>query len=901
MSLQENKSAIQDKILPGGLPSRILDADPQETAEWLASWNYILANAGEKRAEYLLERLKEQAMLRGVHYADLATTPYVNTIPLSQQPAYPGDRQIERRIKSMIRWNAMAMVVRANKECPGIGGHLATYASAATLYEVAFNHFFHGKEGRQPPDQVFFQGHAAPGIYARSFLLGRITEDQLKNYRRELQPTPGLSSYPHPWLMPDFWEFPTVSMGLGPIMAIYQARFNHYLVDRGIKPDAEASRVWAFLGDGECDEPEALGAIALAGREQLDNLIFVINCNLQRLDGPVRGNGKIIQELEGVFHGAGWNVIKVIWGSDWDPLLAKDADGLLVQRMGAVVDGQYQKYTVSSGDYIRKHFFGVDPRLEAIVADLSDEKIRLLNRGGHDPAKVYAAYQAALEHRGAPTVVLAHTIKGYGLGETGEGRNVTHQQKKLDEEELLEFRNRFNIPISEDAARHAEFYKPPEDSDEMQYLRQRRRELGGFVPQRRSAIVKLKPPKWDDYAEFFAGSEGREVSTTMAFVRLLARLLRDKNLGRYVVPIVPDEARTFGMEALFRQFGIYAHTGQVYEPVDSENVLYYREASDGQILEEGITEAGSMASFIAAASAHSSHGVNMIPMFIYYSMFGFQRVGDLLWAAGDMRSRGFILGGTAGRTTLAGEGLQHQDGNSHLNALAFPNCQAYDPCYAYEMSVIVLDGLRRMYFEEEDVYYYITLMNENYEMPILPFGSTEGIRRGIYKLSSRDLGPQTPKVQLFGSGAILRESLRAQDLLEKHFGISSNVYSVTSYKSLYYDGLASDRWNRLHPSEPPQRPYVTQTLAGESGPVIAALDYVSAVGLFHRTLGQRSRILFAAWKEEGHAPKAAGDPSAASISSYVVLGCDGLRPEANRDGHCGDSLKSMPKTSHWRL
>ncbi len=813
------------------------DDDPQETAEWLNSLDYVIASGGPRRAEYLLDRLKERAFQRGVRYAGAATTPYVNTIPVEQQPEYPGDREVERRLKHAIRWNAMAMVVRANHLSPGIGGHISTYASAATLYEVAFNHFFHGKEGGEPPDQVFFQGHASPGVYARAFLLGRLSEEQLKNFRRELQPTPGLSSYPHPWLMPDFWEFPTVSMGLGPIMAIYQARFNQYLVDRGIKPDAAASRVWAFLGDGECDEPEALGAITLAGREKLDNLIFVVNCNLQRLDGPVRGNGKIIQELEGAFRGAGWNVIKVIWGSDWDPLLARDSDGVLVHRMGEAVDGDYQKYIVSSGDYIRKHFFGVDPRLEALVADLSDEQLRRLRRGGHDPAKVYAAFKAAVETRGAPTVILAHTIKGYGLGEAGEGRNITHQQKKLNEDELVEFRRRFDIPISEKAARRAEFYKPPEDSPEMRYLRERRAALSGVVPGRREPTFKLKTPKWENLAEFFAGSDHREVSTTMAFVRLMSHLMRDRNIGRHIVPIVPDEARTFGMEALFRQFGIYSHVGQLYEPVDSNTVLYYREAREGQILEEGITEAGAMSSFIAAATAKSSHGVSMIPFFIYYSMFGFQRIGDLLWAAGDMRARGFVLGGTAGRTTLAGEGLQHQDGNSHLNALAYPNCEAYDPCYAYEMAVIVLDGLKRMYYEEEDIFYYITLMNENYEMPILPMGSTAGICRGIYKLSSRDLGPGKPKVQLFGSGAILRESLRAQDLLEQHFGVGSNVYSVTSYKSLYYDGRQCDRWNRLHPQDPPRRPYVSQVLQGETGPVVAVRSIMSAPSAYRSPRG----------------------------------------------------------------
>ena len=832
------------------------ETDPAETRDWVDALDYVLQTAGPERAAYLIQTLKERAFQRGVRLAYVGATPYVNTIPVDQQPDYPGDRDLERRIKSILRWNSMAMVVRANKRSSGIGGHISTFASAATLYEVAFNHFFRGKKGRLPPDQVYFQGHATPGIYARAWLLGRLKDHHLHNFRRELQPEPGLSSYPHPWLMPDFWEFPTVSMGLGPLMAIYQARFNHYLVDRGILPEAEASRVWAFLGDGECDEPETLGAITLAGREKLDNLTFVINCNLQRLDGPVRGNGKIMQELEGAFHGAGWNVIKVVWGSGWDSVLAADTTGELVRRMGEVVDGQYQKYSVSSGSYFREHFFNT-PYLKALVEHLDDDSLHKLRRGGHDPAKVYAAYKAAAEHRGSPTVVLAQTIKGYGLGEAGEGRNITHQQKKLNEDELVEFRRRFEIPISEDAARRAEFYKPPEDSPEMRYLRDRRDELSGFVPGRGTARVKLKPPKWEDFAEFFGGSEGREVSSTMAFVRLLARLLRDKNVGRYVVPIVPDEARTFGMEALFRQFGIYAHSGQLYEPVDSEMFLYYREAKDGQIIEEGITEAGSMASLIAAGTAHSSHGVNLIPFFIYYSMFGFQRIGDLIWAAGDMRCRGFLLGGTAGRTTLAGEGLQHQDGNSHLFALAYPNLQAYDPAYAYEMAVVVLDGMKRMYYEGEDIFYYITLMNENYEMPVLPLGSTDGILRGIYRLSERDLGANKPKVQLFGSGAILRESLRAQDILETKFGVGSNVYSVTSYKALYHDGRDCDRFNRLHPKEKPRVPYVTQTLAGAGGPVIAALDYVSALG-------------------QAISPWVGPD--------YVVLGADGFgRSEARKE------------------
>ncbi|HYW78317.1 MAG TPA: pyruvate dehydrogenase (acetyl-transferring), homodimeric type [Thermoguttaceae bacterium] len=833
------------------------DTDPQETAEWIESLRYVIDADGADRAAFLIEKLKQYAFHRRVRLVDSATTPYINTIPKEAQPAYPGDRDLERKIKSIIRWNAMAMVVRANQRSSGIGGHISTFASAATLYEVAFNHFFHGKEGSHPPDQVFFQGHAAPGIYSRAFLLGRLSREHLENFRRELAPEGGLSSYPHPWLMPDFWEFPTVSMGLGPIMAIYQARFNKYMVDRGIKPDARESRVWAFLGDGETDEPETLGAINLASRERLDNLIFVINCNLQRLDGPVRGNGKIIQELEGAFRGAGWNVIKVVWGSEWDPLLAADTDGRLVERMNEVVDGQYQKYSVAPGDYTRKHFFGVDPRLEALVSHLTDDEIHRLKRGGHDPDKVYAAYKAAVDHKGAPTVILAKTVKGYGLGEAGEGRNITHQQKKLNEAELVEFRRRFEIPISDQQAARAEFYRPPDDSPEMQYLVRRRKKLGGFVPGRRSPTMKLKPPKWDDFAEIFGGSDGREVSSKMAFVRLLARLLRDKSVGRYVVPIVPDEARTFGMEALFRQFGIYAHSGQRYVPVDADNVLYYHEATDGQILEEGITEAGSMSSFIAAGTAHSSHGVNLIPFFIYYSMFGLQRIGDLIWAAGDMRCRGFLMGGTAGRTTLAGEGLQHQDGNSHLFAMAYPNLQAYDPAFAYEMAVIVLDGIRRMYFDEEDIFYYITLMNENYEMPILPQGSPEGIRRGMYRLTERDLGAKRPKVQLLGSGAILRETLRAQEILDTQFGISSNVYSVTSYKALLADARDCDRSNRLRPDDTPRRAYVQQVLDGQSGPVVAASDYVAALPLS-----------IAPWIGE----------------RYVVLGTDGFgRSEARRE------------------
>ncbi len=840
MNAVASDQARQDAAVPGrqavksgtngSLPFSV-DTDPTETQEWLEAFEYVLQREGGDRAIYLLERLKEKAFRSGVPYTSAATTPYVNTIPTEKELSYPGDRAMERRIKSLVRWNALAMVVRANRESAGIGGHISTFASAATLYEVGFNHFFRGKQGTESPDFVYIQGHASPGIYARAFLEGRIDETRLANFRRELASGGGLSSYPHPWLMPDFWEFPTVSMGLGPIMAIYQARFNQYLADRVVRPQARDSKVWCFVGDGECDEPETLGAITLAGREKLDNLIFVVNCNLQRLDGPVRGNGKIIQELEGAFRGAGWNVIKVIWGTDWDSLLARDSEGLLVRRMTEVVDGQYQKYTVMPGSYIRKHFFGVDPRLEALVADLTDEQIRRLKRGGHDPVKVYAAFKAAVEHKGSPTVILAKTIKGYGLGEAGEGRNITHQQKKLNEDELREFRRRFDIPIPEDRVAEAPFYRPPDDSPEIRYLRERRKALGGPIPQRRQPMMKLKPPKWEDFAEFFSGSEGREVSTTMAFVRLLVRLMRDKSIGRYVVPIVPDESRTFGMEALFRQFGIYSHVGQLYEPVDSDTVLYYHEAKDGQILEEGITEAGSISSFLAAGTAHSTHGVNMIPFFIYYSMFGLQRVGDLVWLAGDMRCRGFLMGGTAGRTTLAGEGLQHQDGNSHHFALAYPTLQAYDPCFAYEMAAIVLDGIRRMYYEEEDIFYYITLMNENYEMPILPMGATEGICRGMYRLATRDLGKDRPVVDLMGSGAILREVLRAQEILDQKFAVSSRVYSVTSWKALLEDARATERSNRLHPLDPPKSAYVQQVLEDAAGHVVAASDYVSAVPL----------------------------------------------------------------------
>jgi pyruvate dehydrogenase E1 component len=754
-------------------------------------------------------------------------TPYINTIPADRQPRFPGSRDVERRIKSLVRWNAMAMVVRANREEHGIGGHISTYASAATLYEVGFNHFFRGRDDPSGGDQVYFQGHAAPGIYARAFLEGRLTVQQLHNFRRELRPGRGLSSYPHPWLMPEFWEFPTVSMGLGPILAIYQARFNRYLEDRGLLP--RTGKVWVFPGDGEMDEPEALGAISLAGRAQLDNLIFVINCNLQRLDGPVRGNSKIIQELETVFRGAGWNVIKVIWGDSWDPLLEKDSDGVLVERMNRAVDGDYLKYSVEPGSYIREHFFGTDPRLEKLVATMSDEELQKLRRGGHDPEKVYAAYQAAVEHTGSPTVILAKTIKGYGLGEAGEGKNITHQQKQLNEQELREFRSRFGIPIADDAVGAAPFYRPAEDSTEIKYLHERRKALGGYLPQRRVGAPPLQVPGPELYAEFLKGSEGRPAATTMVFVRILAKLLKEKVFGPRVVPIVPDEARTFGMEALFRQVGIYSHIGQRYEPVDKETLLYYKEATNGQILEEGITEAGSMASFVAAGTSYAVHGLHMVPFFIFYSMFGLQRIGDLIWAACDMRCHGFLVGGTAGRTTLAGEGLQHQDGHSHLLAYPHPNLRAYDPAFAYEIAVILQDGLKRMYVDGEDCLYYMTVGNEPYAMPAMPPGCEEGILRGIYRVREAEKAGRKPRAQLLGSGSILNEALKAQEMLRDKYGVAADVWSVTSYKALFRDGLAVERRNRLHPAGKPEVPYVRRCLGDDPGVVVAASDYVKAL------------------------------------------------------------------------
>ncbi len=810
--------------------ARVPGIDPQEMQEWIESFDAVLREEGQEAATLLLDRLRARAQLLGAGPAFTANTPYVNTIPAERQGVFPGDQEIERRIKSLIRWNALAMVVRANRVDHSIGGHISTYASAATLFEVGFNHFFRGRTQEFEGDTVYLQGHASPGVYARAFLEGRLSAKKLENFRRELRPDGGLSSYPHPWLMPDFWEYPTVSMGLSPLMAIYQARFNRYLEDRGIKPKTNA-KVWAFLGDGETDEPESLGAITLASRENLDNLIFVINCNLQRLDGPVRGNGKIVQELEAAFRGAGWNVIKALWGSDWDPLFERDVDGLLVKRLGEMVDGEMQKLVVESGAYLRQHVFGTDPRLLKMVKDIPDEALRTLRQGGHDPRKVYAAYKAAVEHTGSPTVILARTIKGYGLGESGEGRNITHQQKKLNEEELREFRSRFGIPINDDQLADTPFYRPPEDSREIQYLRARRQELGGYVPSRK---VRSKPLVADHdalFREFLTGSDGREVSTTMAFVGMLRQMLRDPEIGKLVVPIVPDEARTFGMESLFRQVGIYSSRGQLYEPVDVHTLLYYKEAKDGQILEEGITEAGSMTSFIAAGSAYATHGINTIPFFIYYSMFGLQRISDFIWAAADMRCRGFLLGGTAGRTTLAGEGLQHQDGNSHILALPIPTLWAYDPAFAYEIAVIIQDGIRRMYKDGENIFYYITVMNEAYAMPPMPPGPEirDGILKGMYKYRASQNKKSKLRAQILGSGAILREALKAQEILDEKYGLAADVWSVTSYKALYNDGINTERWNLLHPTEKPRVPYVSQCLGDAPGVLIAATDYLKAL------------------------------------------------------------------------
>ncbi|MFC1347880.1 MAG: pyruvate dehydrogenase (acetyl-transferring), homodimeric type [gamma proteobacterium symbiont of Phacoides pectinatus] len=816
------------------------DIDPQETQEWLDALEGVLENEGAERAHFLIERLVDMARRCGAYLPFSANTAYVNTIPVSHQERFPGDRAMERRIRSFIRWNAMAMVVQANRLSSELGGHISSFASSATLFDVGFNHFFRARSDAGDGDLIFFQGHSAPGVYARAYLEGRISEDQLYSFRQETEGE-GLSSYPHPWLMPGFWQFPTVSMGLGPLMAIYQARFMRYLHDRSLVSTG-GRKVWAFMGDGEMDEPEALGAISLAGRERLDNLVFVVNCNLQRLDGPVRGNGKIIQELEGVFRGAGWNVIKVIWGGYWDPLIARDKQGLLLKRMEECVDGDYQAYKAKGGAYTREHFFGKYPELAEMVANLTDEDIWRLNRGGHDPHKVFAAYAAAVKHSGQPTVILAKTVKGYGMGVAGEGQNITHSQKKMGEAALKAFRDRFNIPIPDEQISAAPFYKPPADSPELKYMKERRDALGGPLPARFSDAPALEVPGLDLFSALLEGTGEKEMSTTMAFVRLLTTLIRDKRVGRSVVPIIPDEARTFGMEGMFRQLGIYSSVGQLYTPVDSDQVMYYREDKQGQVLQEGINEAGAMSSWIAAATSYSNHGVLMIPFYVYYSMFGFQRVGDLAWAAGDMQARGFLIGGTAGRTTLAGEGLQHQDGHSHLLAATIPNCVAYDPAFAYELAVIVQDGMRRMYREQENVFYYITVMNENYTHLALPEGATEGILKGIYRL--RRGGRRKSRVQLLGSGTILREVMAAGELLERDFSVAADIWSVTSFNELRREGLDAERWNLLHPGQAHRKSYVERQLGETRGPVVAASDYIrSYADQIRPFIGRRYSVL----------------------------------------------------------
>jgi pyruvate dehydrogenase E1 component len=805
--------------------SRPEDTDPLETQEWLESIDSVLKAHGAQRAHFLLDRMIDHARRAGAYLPFRANTAYLNTIAVSQERPYPGDRALERRIEAYIRWNAMAMVVNANRISSEYGGHIATYASSATLYEVGFNHFWRAPTAGNPGDLIFVQGHSSPGIYARAYLEGRLSEEQLRHFRRETGGQ-GLSSYPHPWLMPDFWQFPTVSMGLGPMQAIMQARFMRYLEHRGLLPESDR-KVWAFLGDGEMDEPESMGALTLPVRERLDNLVFVVNCNLQRLDGPVRGNGKIIQELEAAFLGAGWNVIKVVWGSRWDPLLARDTSGLLRQRMEECVDGEYQSFKQKGGAYTREHFFGKYPETRELVANMSDGEVWLLNRGGHDSRKVWNAYAAAVAHRGRPTVILAKTVKGFGMGRAGEAQNITHQQKKLDDEALKEFRDRFNIQVSDEDIARLPFTRPAPDSPEMKYLHERRRALGGYLPRRRRDAAALPAPSADAFKAMLDGTEGREISTTMAFVRILTALLKDKHLGRHVVPIVPDEARTFGMEGLFRQVGIYSAVGQLYTPQDADQLMYYREDLKGQILEEGINEAGAFCSWMAAGSAYANHGISMIPFYIYYSMFGFQRVGDFAWAAGDLGSRGFLVGATAGRTTLAGEGLQHQDGHSHLLASTIPNCVAYDPCFAYELAVIIQDGLRRMVVEQENVFYYVTCMNENYAHPAIPPGVEEGILKGMYLLHIGGRGKV--RATLMGSGTILREALAAAELLEKDFGVPADVYSVTSFNELRRDALDCERARMVDPSATPRVPYVRQCLGDREGPFVAVSDYMKTV------------------------------------------------------------------------
>lgn len=804
------------------MPAVDADPDPAETQEWLEALDAVLDHDGRGRAEELLEQLVTRARTRGVTASLHPNTPYVNTIAADQQAAPDTDQAVERRVRSLVRWNALATVLQANKESSELGGHIASFQSAATLYEVGFNHFWRAASEDHGGDLVYIQGHSSPGIYARAFLEGRLSEDQMRNFRQESSAKrDGLSSYPHPWLMPDFWQFPTVSMGLGPLMAIYQARFMKYLDGRGMS-DTKDRDVWVFCGDGEMDEPESMGAIGMAGREKLDNLTFVVNCNLQRLDGPVRGNGKIIQELEAEFRGAGWNVIKVVWGSRWDELLAADHDGHLLRVMEETVDGEYQALKARDGAYVREHFFGKHPETAKMVEDWTDDEIWALNRGGHDPAKVYAAYAAARAHKGQPTVILAKTIKGYGMGASGEGQNITHQQKKMTEKVLLTFRERFGLELSDEEVHGAAFHKPADDSPEMTFLRERREALGGSLPARREKSASLEIPELSAFQAVLDGSGDREISTTMVFVRLLAALLRDRNIKKHIVPIVPDESRTFGMEGMFRQLGIYSQVGQLYQPEDSEQLMFYREDRQGQILQEGINEPGAFSSWIAASTSYSNHDTPMIPFYIYYSMFGFQRVGDLAWAAGDSRARGFLVGGTAGRTTLNGEGLQHEDGHSLIQASLIPNCVSYDPAYGYELAVIVHDGLRRMFAEQEDVFYYLTVMNENYEQPALPEGSEEGILRGMHRVREAEGGDA--QVRLLGSGTILREVLAAADLLAEQ-GIRAEVWSVTSFTELRRNGMDVERHNRLHPDDERQVPFVSEQLPGEV-PVIAATDYI---------------------------------------------------------------------------
>ncbi len=844
-------SAVPEQVLGA---TRASDVDPQETKEWLEALQGVIGAEGPDRAAFLLDKQLEYARINGVTSPLHAETPYINTIPVENQERIPGDQEIEHRIRSYTRWNAMAMVLRANKGT-NVGGHISSFASAATLYDVGYNHFWHAPSDKHGGDMVFVQGHSAPGVYSRAFLLGRLTENQLDNFRQEVDGQ-GISSYPHPWLMPDFWQFPTVSMGLGPIMAIYQARFTKYLASRGLIQNWEHRKVWAFLGDGETDEPESLGAIGMAGREKLDNLVFVINCNLQRLDGPVRGNGKIIQELEGEFRGAGWNVIKVIWGSRWDQLLARDTKGLLMSRMMECVDGEYQTFKSKSGAYVREFFFNT-PELKAMVADWSDDDIWALNRGGHDPHKIFAAFKSATEHKGQPTVILAKTIKGYGMGEAGEAMNIAHQQKKMPVDAIRKLRDRFNIPVADDQLEHVPYVKFEEGSKELEYMRRARMDLGGYLPARRQKADALQVPALAAFdALLKATGEGREVSTTMAFVRILNILLKDKNVGKHVVPIVPDESRTFGMEGLFRQVGIWNQEGQKYVPQDHDQLMFYKESQTGQVLQEGINEAGAMCDWIAAATSYSTHGVAMIPFYIYYSMFGIQRIGDLCWAAGDMRSRGFLLGGTAGRTTLNGEGLQHEDGHSHVYHAAIPNCISYDPTFQYELAVVMQDGLRRMYVEQEDIYYYLTVMNENYEHPEMPVGAEADIIKGMYLFKKGVENSNAPRVQLLGSGTIFREVIAAAELLKKDWGVESDLWGCPSFTELAREGNATARWNLLNPTAAQRESHVEKMLKGVRGPVIASTDYV-------RTFAEQIRAFV---------PR-----------RYVVLGTDGFGRSDTRE------------------